>query len=119
MSAAWQDALVVRDKGGVLWGRVGRDMWLSLDGQQVRIGTEGLATSRYSPITPADGQPIVRTVGDLTARHQLTRPQLRVAGREGALKLIKPSDAHPGTLTLIWGDWWEDVVPDTPCEVLE
>ena len=63
-------------------------------------------------------QPIVRTAGDLTARHQLTRPRIRVAGREGALKLVKPSDAHPGTLTLIWGDWWEDVSPEEPCEVL-
>ena len=67
---------------------------------------------------PFGGQPIVRTVGDLTARHQLTRTRLRVAGREGALKLVKPSYAHPGTLTLIWGDWWENVAPEEPCEVL-
>lgn len=63
-------------------------------------------------------EPIVRTVGDLTARHQLSRPQIRVAGREGTLKVVKPSDMHPGTLTLIWGDWWEDVSLEEPCEVL-
>ena len=63
-------------------------------------------------------QPIVRTVGDLTARHQLTRPRIRVAGREGNLKIVKPSDMHPGTVALIWGDWWEDVAPEEPCEVL-
>lgn len=66
----------------------------------------------------ADALRAVRTVGDLTARHQLTRPRIRVDGRVGTLKLIKPSDAHPGTLTLIWGDWWEDVSPEELCEVL-
>ena len=34
----------------------------------------------------------------------------------GELKVVKPFE-YPGRLTLIWGDWWEDVVPDTPCEV--
>lgn len=70
------------------------------------------------PILDADGQPVVRTVGDLTARHQLARPRIRVAGREGKLKIVKPSDAYPGTVTLIWGDWWEDVALEEPCEVL-
>ena len=63
-------------------------------------------------------EPIVRTVGDLTARHQLTRPRIRVAGREGSLKIVKPSDMHPGTVALIWGDWREDVALEEPCEVL-
>ena len=67
---------------------------------------------------PGREQPIVRTVGDLTARHQLTRPRIRVAGREGSLKIVKPSDMHPGTVAHIWGDWWEDVAPEEPCEVL-
>ena len=42
----------------------------------------------------------------------------RVAGREGKLKIVKPSDAYPGTVTLIWGDCWEDAALEEPCEVL-
>ena len=66
----------------------------------------------------AEGLPVVRTVGDLTARHQLARSRIRVAGREGKLKIVKPSDAYPGTVTLIWGDCWEDAALEEPCEVL-
>ena len=66
----------------------------------------------------ADGLPVVTTVGDLTARHQLARPRIRVAGREGKLNIVEPSDVHPGTVTLIWGDWWEAVALEEPCEVL-
>lgn len=69
-------------------------------------------------VLDADGLPVVRTVGDLTARHQLARPRIRVAGREGKLKIVSPSDTYPGTVTLIWGDWWEDAAPEEPCEVL-
>ena len=71
----------------------------------------------YEP-ADADGLPVVHTVGDLTARHQLARPRIRVAGREGKLKIVKPSDAYPGTVTLIWGDCWEDAALEEPCEVL-
>ena len=27
-------------------------------------------------------------------------------------------DAYPGTVTLIWGDCWEDAALEEPCEVL-
>ena len=74
--------------------------------------------TRPLPVLDADGLPVVHTVGDLTARHQLARPRIRVAGREGKLKIVKPSDAYPGTVTLIWGDWWEDAALEEPCEVL-
>ena len=70
------------------------------------------------PVLDADGLPVVHTVGDLTARHQLARPRIRVAGREGKLWIVKPSDAYPGTVTLIWGDCWEDAALEEPCEVL-
>ena len=43
---------------------------------------------------------------------------LTAGEREGNLKIVKPSDMHPGTVALIWGDWWEDVAPEEPCEVL-
>ena len=29
-----------------------------------------------------------------------------------------PSDAYPGTVTLIWADCWEDAALEEPCEVL-
>ena len=85
----------------------------------LQLSTEALATlGPLAPVLDADGQPVVTTVGDLTARHQLARPRIRVARREGKLKIVKPSDAFPGTVTLIWGDWWEDVALEEPCEVL-
>ena len=54
----------------------------------------------------------------VNARHQLARPRIRVAGREGKLKIVKPSVEYPGTVTLIWGDCWEDAALEEPCEVL-
>ena len=64
----WTTCRVVRDRDGDLWFRIRGDMWFDGD---VRIGSEGLG-SNYGPLTPvldADGLPVVRTVGDLTARH--------------------------------------------------
>ena len=82
-------------------------------------GNAAMAVEPAPVVTDAHAaEPIVRTVGDLTARHRLARPRIRVAGRVGTLKLVKPSDAYPGTLALIWGDWWEDVASEEPCEVL-
>ena len=77
----------------------------------------GRGSTRGGP-SERNVEPVVRTVGDLTARHQLARPRIRVAGREGKLKIVKPSDAFPGTVTLIWGDCWEDAALEEPCEVL-
>ena len=115
----WQDALVVRDRLGQL-----RHAGGFLDGS-VTAGLDALEIAVFAdtfgplvPILGRTGQPIVATVGDLTARHQLTQPRIRVAGREGKLRLVKPSDMYPGTVTLIWGDWWEDVAPEEPCEVI-
>ena len=83
------------------------------------VHTQGVAIDGYrEEVERLRAEPIVRTVGDLTARHRLARPRIRVAGRVGTLKLVKPSDAYPGTLALIWGDWWEDVASEEPCEVL-
>ena len=121
MSADWTTCRVVRDRDGDLWGH--DDVGWRLLGEESfllrLLSTEALATlGPISPVLDADGQPVVTTVGDLTARHQLARPRIRVAGREGKLKIVKPSDASPGTVTLIWGDWWEDAAPEEPCEVL-
>ena len=111
----WTTCRVVRDRTGRLR--------LVEDGTPVYSG-EPIGAMDYeydgpfAPVLDADGQPVVRTVGDLTARHQLARSRIRVAGREGKLKIVKPSDAYPGTVTLIWGDWWEDAALEEPCEVL-
>ena len=122
MSADWTTCRVVRDRDGDLWGRErgGWNLITSGDTESWAPSDDFLA-DHYSPLTPvldADGLPVVRTVGDLTARHQLARPRIRVAGREGKLKIVKPSDAYPGTVTLIWGDCWEDAALEEPCEVL-
>ena len=123
----WRSYSVVQDKDGDLWGGPNR---AALSGRWNRIGSAPLKLraawsdeleTAYGPLTPvldADGLPVVHTVGDLTARHQLARPRIRVAGREGKLKIVKPSDAYPGTVTLIWGDCWEDAALEEPCEVL-
>ena len=121
MSADWTTCRVVRDCDGDLWGH--DDVGWRLLGEESfllrLLSTEALATlGPLSPVLDADGRPVVTTVGDLTARHQLARPRIRVARREGKLKIVKPSDAFPGTVTLIWGDWWEDVALEEPCEVL-
>lgn len=120
MSADWTTCRVVRDREDRLWTGDGRIFAASIgDG----LSEEAAAAYEHAlgPLTPVlgtDGHPVVTTVGDLTARHQLARPRIRVAGREGKLKIVKPSDAYPGTVTLIWGDWWEDAAPEEPCEVL-
>ena len=125
MSADWMTCRVVRDCIGDLWFRgsegADADLWTAnTNYPDVFLSPDelGVAFGPLTPVLDADGLPAVTTVGDLTARHQLARPRIRVAGREGKLKIVKPSDAYPGTVTLIWGDWWEDAAPEEPCEVL-
>jgi hypothetical protein len=123
VSADWTTCRVVRDRDGDLWfrGCDSDDLWTAnTDYPDVFLTADELHTAfgGLTPVLDADGQPVVRTVGDLTARHQLARSRIRVAGREGKLKIVKPSDAYPGTVTLIWGDCWEDAALEEPCEVL-
>ena len=116
----WTTCRVVRDRDGRLWMRYSTRSWESEDPGEPDTNTSGLG-SNYGPLTPvldADGLPVVTTVGDITARHQLARPRIRVAGREGKLKFVKPSDAYPGTVTLIWSNCWENAALEEPCEVL-
>lgn len=108
---------VVRDRDGVMWGVVGPDRWLSLDGSGVRIGAEGLSLHHgpLAPLLDLDGQPIVRTVGDLTARHIGKR--VRVEGCEYTLDHIGPSKC---LFILGPGGYFpgQQFPLDTPCEVL-
>ena len=119
----WSTARVVRDRDGDLRfrGCDSDDLWTAnTNYPDVFLTADELHTA-FGPLTPvldADGLPVVHTVRDLTARHQLARPRIRVAGREGKLKIVKPSVEHPGTVTLIWGDCWEDAALEEPCEVL-
>ena len=119
----WTTCRVVRDRDGDLWfrGCDSDDLWTAnTNYPDVFLTTDEVLTvfGPLAPVLDADGLPLVHTVGDLTARHQLARPRIRVAGREGKLKIVKPSDAYPGTVTLIWGDCWEDAALEEPCEVL-
>ena len=115
----WTTCRVVRDRDGDLWfrGCDSDDLWTAnTNYPDVFLSPDelGVAFGPLTPVLDADGLPVVRTVGDLTARHQLARPRIRVAGREGKLKIVKPSDAYPGTVTLIWGDCWEDAAHPSP-----
>ena len=119
----WTTCRVVRDRDGDLWfrGCDSDDLWTANTSYPDIFLTTDEVLTVFGPLAPvldADGLPVVHTVGDLTARHQLARPRIRVAEREGKLKIVKPSDAYPGTVTLIWGDCWEDAALEEPCEVL-
>ena len=72
--ADWTTARVVRDRDGDLWfrGCDSDDLWTAnTNYPDVFLAADELHTA-FGPLTPvldADGQPVVRTVGDLTARH--------------------------------------------------
>lgn len=70
------------------------------------------------------GEPIVRTVGDLTARHIGKR--VRVGDGAGAIEGRLLNIEHDKRTTDVaiaegdqdWVDWWSAGPRDTPCEVL-
>lgn len=102
------------------------------DGHVTYMGErlDEIEEARSLPVTPIldrDGLPVVRTVGDLTLRHQLAHPNIRVKHpvphsddewQSGTLRVAKLSDIGRGLITIIWGHWWVDCPVDTPCEVL-
>ena len=121
MSADWTTCRVVRDRAGDLWFRIRGDMWFDGD---VRIGSEGLGG--YGPITPvldADGLPVVRTMGDLTARHIGRRVRWDDDEEEGVLDFLGAERCRFECLADLdgrenprtYGAW---LPLDTPCEVL-
>ena len=133
----WRECLVVRDRENTLWGR---DPWTTDDPHQRRwiaVGSAGLGADgcyedemerRYGPITPvldAEGLPVVRTVGDLTARHlrrdisvegmrtTATLLAMRIPPRNQPLPLVAFLVRIDGTIGTT------DYYPlDAPCEVL-
>ena len=110
----WTTCRVVRDRDGDLWFRIRGDMWFDGD---VRIGSEVLG--RYGPITPvldADGLPVVRTVGDLTARHIGRRVRVEGWG-ETVFREVFPTQ-HGARCMFVDGDHELAATFDIPCEVL-
>lgn len=128
----WTTARVVRDRDGRLWGR-DATTFDSFARRWVRVGSdresdgccEKSMARRYGPLTPvldADGLPVVRTVGDLTARH--LGCEVAIDGMRPALLLAMrkplPEEQLVAMLVSVYGDvTGTDYFPlDTPIEVL-
>ena len=124
----WRECLVVRDRENTLWGR---DPWTTDDPHQrrwIQIGSAGLGADgcyedemerRYGPITPvldAEGLPVVRTVGDLTARHIGRRVRVEGWG-ETVFREVFPTQ-HGARCMFADGDHELAATFDIPCEVL-
>ena len=138
MSADWTTCRVVRDRDGDLWGAPTER---ALGGVWHRIGLAPLKTrcewtselaDAYGPLTPvldADGQPVVHTVGDLTARHLGKRVRFRYSSPEGmgpedegVLYAFDVQRQRKDDLVLVYLDSYDNecfnLTPDIPVEVL-
>lgn len=88
------------------------------------VQTQGVALDGYREAERMRADPIVRTVGDLTARHIGKR--VRVGGGAGAIEgrlLNIEHDKRTTDVAIAEGDqdvadWWPAGPHDTPCEVL-
>lgn len=129
MSAAWQDALVVRSADGVLWLRTSSTEWpwrRRFDHTQATH--DGLIVKDVdpTPVLDSEGLPIVRTVGDLTARHIGRRVRVETDRTlPDSVRLLRyivaASEAVRLTLEVIDHPEWFLIAHfdlDTPCEVL-
>ena len=121
----WTTARVVRDRDGRLWMRYGTRSLESEDPGEPDTNTTGLG-SNYGPLTPvldADGQPVVRTMGDLTARHIGRRVRWDDDEEEGVLDFLGAERCRFECLADLdgrenprtYGAW---LPLNTPCEVL-
>jgi len=125
----WTTCRVVRDRDGDLWfrGCDSDDLWTAnTNYPDVSLTTDEVLTV-FGPLTPvldADGQPVVHTVGDLTARH--LRRDISVEGMRTAtllaMRLPLRNQPLPLVAFLVRIDGTigtTDYYPlDTPCEVL-
>ena len=119
MSAAWQDALVVRDRLGQLrhaGGFLDAPIGSGLDPLEVAVFADTFGP--MEPILGRTGLPVVTTVGDLTARHIGRR--VRVEGVEGVLRAIEAEEfeVRPVLVGLDVGGDRIDCALGTPVEVL-
>lgn len=119
----WRECRVVRDRYGDLWGRriddpnwvqVGEDMYNAEPARELERDCGPL-----TPILDREGQPTVRTVGDLTARHIGRRvrvgktPPATLAGlswREVGIRVHLVTTEAEAV--------WQNLPLNTPAEVL-
>ena len=127
MSADWTTCRVVRDRDGDLWfrGCDSDDLWTAnTNYPDVFLTTDEVLTV-FGPITPvldADGQPVVRTVGDLGNVHLGRRIKYEGPGgygREGIYQGTTADYPERDRCNMHVGGGYEAGVPlDTPCEVV-
>ena len=115
----WTTCRVVQDRDDDLWTNYA-GMWHT---PEIAPFSADMV-AKYAPITPildADGLPVVRTVGDLTARHTGRRVRVGTEGAEGSLDALDIG-RHRFVVYLIGADAVHvlgGLTPDTPCEVLD
>ena len=123
----WTTCRVVRDRDGDLWfrGCDSDDLWTAnTNYPDVFLTTDEVLTV-FGPLTPvldADGQPVVRTVGDLGNVHLGRRIKYEGPGgygREGIYQGTTADYPERDRCNMHVGGGYEAGVPlDTPCEVL-
>ena len=120
MSAAWQDALVVRDRLGQLrhaGGFLDAPIGSGLDPLEVAVFADTFGP--MEPILGRTGLPVVTTVGDLTARHIGRRVRV---GKTPPAALMGLSWREVGVrvhlFTLDAEAAWQNLPLNTPVEVL-
>ena len=112
----WRSCSVVRDRDGDLWTNYA-GMWHTPE--MAPFSADILAKYDPTPVLDANGLPVVRTVGDLTARHLGRR--VRVGGFEGELVALVALFDGIVTVEVLTVDDFSALrrcTLDTPCEVL-
>ena len=122
MSADWTTCRVVRDRDGELWfrGCDSDDLWTAnTDCPDVSLTSDEVveAFGLLAPVLDADGLPVVRTVGDLTARHIGKRVRLWPGTADGETPVLVTRVRHYPFGTNIADDMGYPP-HNTPCEVL-
>lgn len=117
----WTTARVVRDRDGDMWGRE-REGWnlISAETATDEPSTADLLAEQFGPLVPvldADGLPVVRTVGDLTARHIGKRVRLWPGTADGEVPVTITRVKHYPFGTNIADDMGHPP-HNTPCELL-
>ena len=117
----WTTCRVVRDRDGDLWfrGCDSDDLWTAnTNYPDVFLSPDelGVAFGPLTPVLDADGLPVVRTVGDLTARHIGRRVRVEGWG-ETVFREVFPTQ-HSARCMFADGDHELAATFDIPCEVL-
>ena len=127
MSADWTTCRVVRDRAGDLWfrGCDSDDLWTAnTNYPDVFLTADELHTAfgGLTPVLDADGQPVVRTVGDLGNIYIGRRIKYEGPGgygREGIYQGTTADYPERDRCNMHVGGGYEAGVPlDTPVEVI-